>query len=90
MRVFFWNTRGMGKKSRVGLLKDFMFRQKVDIVGVQETIKQNFSDAELLSLGAPFSGIGSLLGGIQEEFWSVSETISWRWKIGVWGILCGG
>jgi hypothetical protein len=33
MKALFWNIRGMGKKSRVGLLKEHMFKEQVDIVG---------------------------------------------------------
>ena len=56
MKVLFWNIRGMGKKSRVGLLKEHMFKEQVDIVGIQETIKQTFMEGDLatLSNGRPF------------------------------------
>ena len=56
MKALFWNIRGMGKKSRVGLLKEHMFKEQVDIVGVQETIKHDFTEGELslLSNGRPF------------------------------------
>ena len=47
MKAIFWNIRGMGKKSRVGILKDFILREGVDIVGVQETIKQFFSTRQI-------------------------------------------
>lgn len=46
MRALFWNMRGFGRKDRRKQLKDYIIQEKLDIVGLQETIKQNFSDQE--------------------------------------------
>lgn len=77
MRALLWNIRGMGKKARGGQLKDFISRENIDIVGIQETIKQNFQDNELkdLSGGVPFlwnwlpaSGhSGGILVGVKDD-----------------------
>ena len=68
MKVLFWNIRGLGKKSRVGQLKDLMARERIDIVGLQETIKQDFSLLDLLS----FSPGGGLFGiGYQQIGWAL-------------------
>ena len=50
MKVLFWNIRGMGKKSRMGLHKDIIYKEIVDIVGIQETIRRDFADWEMLAL----------------------------------------
>lgn len=46
----------MGKAARVGQLKEIINKERADIVGIQETIKKDFSDIELrgLSSGIPF------------------------------------
>lgn len=56
MRIIFWNIRGIGKKARIRQLKDMMAKEKTDIIGLQETIKQGFQDFELhdFSNGVPF------------------------------------
>jgi len=50
MRVLFWNIRGLGKLARVRQLKELVANEKVDIIGIQETIKQTFSPHDLDSL----------------------------------------
>ena len=50
MKALFWNTRGMGKPSRVRLLKDLISQEQFELVGVQETIKQHFFLQELEAL----------------------------------------
>ena len=57
MRVLFWNIRGLGKLARVRQLKELVANEKVDIIGIQETIKQTFSPHDLDSLapGGMFS-----------------------------------
>jgi exonuclease III len=45
-----WNIRGLGKTARMRQLSELMIKEKVDIVGVQETIKQSFSLRELQRL----------------------------------------
>jgi exonuclease III len=43
MKALICNVRGLGGMARVRQLKEIMGREKVDIVGLQETIKQSFS-----------------------------------------------
>ena len=50
MKALFWNIRGMGKPSRVRLLKDLISQEQFELVGVQETIKQHFFLQELEAL----------------------------------------
>lgn len=48
MRVLLWNIiRGVGRLARTRQLKELMTKEKVDVIGVQETIKQDFSSREL-------------------------------------------
>lgn len=50
MKIIFWNIRGMGKLARLRQLKEMIGREKPDIIGLQETIKQHFKDGELEAL----------------------------------------
>jgi len=50
MKMLFWNIRGMGKQARVRHLKDLVAQEQIDIIGIQETIKQSFSTQELENL----------------------------------------
>jgi exonuclease III len=56
MKFFFWNIRGFGQSDRKRQLKRFLRQSRFDVVGLQETIKVDFSDRELASLveGLPF------------------------------------
>ena len=42
MKFLFWNIRGLGRAARRKQLKDFIYFENLDVVGVQETIKNNF------------------------------------------------
>ena len=50
MRCLFWNIRGFGRKGRRQQLKSFLKRNKIDIIYLQETIRQDFSMSELQNL----------------------------------------
>jgi len=50
IKALIWNVRSLGNKSRVRQLRELIQKEHVDIVGLQETIKQDFSYAELESL----------------------------------------
>lgn len=50
MRFLFWNVRGLGKGSRRRQVREFINDHNLEVVGLQETIKNSFSDAELLEL----------------------------------------
>lgn len=47
MRMMFWNVRGLGKAHRRALIKNHILQENLDIVAIQETIKQDFQDWEL-------------------------------------------
>ena len=50
MRALFWNIRGFGHVGRRTQLKEYMRKEDIDIVGLQETIKANFRFHELLAI----------------------------------------
>ena len=50
IRLFDWNLRGFGQEGRRNQLREHMRREDVDIVGLQETIRQDFSIQELEGL----------------------------------------
>jgi len=50
MRFLFWNVRGLGKGSRRRQVRDFIDEHNPEVVGLQETIKEYFSDSELYDL----------------------------------------
>ena len=47
MRLLFWNVRGLGKSNRRDLVKKHVLQESLDLVALQETIKQDFEDWEL-------------------------------------------
>lgn len=47
MRIAFWNVRGLGKPYRRGLVRNHILQEDIHIFGLQETIKQDFSNGEL-------------------------------------------
>ena len=77
MRVLIWNMRGFGRRGRRNQLREYLRKVKVDIIILQETIRQSFSDHELrsLELGGlftwnwlPASGMsGGMLLGIRDS-----------------------
>jgi hypothetical protein len=50
MRALIWNFRGFGSKDRKRQLREFLRKEEVDIIGLQETIWQTFSKEELNGL----------------------------------------
>jgi len=50
MRILFWNVRGLGRAYRRGWIKEHILAEDLDIVALQETIKQDFTDSELKEL----------------------------------------
>lgn len=56
MRLLFWNIRGLGNARRRRQLRELVFEQKVEIICLQETIKDSLTDKELKDLlGGHFS-----------------------------------
>ena len=50
MRFIFWNIRGFGHAGRRTQLKEFIREEGIDVVGLQETIKADFSHRDLLAV----------------------------------------
>ena len=83
MKALIWNVRGLGNKSRVRQLRELIQKEQVDIVGLQETIKQDFSYAELESLApgglfswkwTPAQGhSGGILLGVKQDILQVEN-----------------
>jgi len=82
IRSFIWNIRGFGNEGRQRQLKEHLRREDVDIVGLQETIRQDFRPSELEGLSRhkfawnwlPASGhSGGILLGAKEETFEVED-----------------
>jgi exonuclease III len=86
MKIMFWNVRGLGKGFRRSLVKDHVIQEDLDVVALQETIKQNFDDIELkeLSGNRDFTWIWSsarghswgLITGVKSESLEIEESVS--------------
>ena len=50
MRVLSWNVRDLGNAARRGQVRTYIHKERIDIVGLQETVKQDFSNHELNEL----------------------------------------
>jgi hypothetical protein len=50
MRILCWNIRGLGSKGRRKQLKQWVVSQNVEVICLQETMKENFSIAKLRGL----------------------------------------
>ena len=57
MKIFVWNVRGLGKLARHRQIRDYIFQEKVYVVGLQKTLREDFSDSFLhdLSGDLPFA-----------------------------------
>jgi hypothetical protein len=91
MKALIYNIRGFGRLGRRSQLKDYIQRDRMDLIGLQETIKQDFSMAELRSLECggqfvwnwlPATGhSGGMLLGFRDESFEVGD-----WKKGTFFI----
>jgi exonuclease III len=50
MRAAGWNMRGFGRSGRRTQLHDFIRKEQLDIIFLQETMRQDFTDQELRGL----------------------------------------
>jgi len=50
MRILFWNIRGLNSGGRKKRLGELMIKHQVDVIYLQETIKQHFTPKELANL----------------------------------------
>ncbi|CAM0912939.1 unnamed protein product [Alopecurus aequalis] len=82
IRFFDWNSRGFGQEGRRKHLSEYIRREDVDIVGIQETLRQDFSIEELQGLSPhkfvwqwlPTAGhSGGILLGTKEETFEVDD-----------------
>jgi exonuclease III len=81
MKVDGWNLRGFGRSGRKTQLKDFIRKEALDIIFLQETMRQEFTDQELRGLvnGEMFhwhwrSAVGrsgGMLMGVKDEAFEV-------------------
>ena len=83
MRCMFWNVRGLGTAHRRGLVLKHVIQENLDIVGIQETIKQEFSDQELKDMSGTVDFVwkwipakghsGGLLLGVKLESFEIEQ-----------------
>ena len=80
MRILSWNVRGLGKKARKRQVRDYVTKEKIDIVGLQETMKQDFTDHDLHELAGGANLIWFWLPATRNLEVSYLESIMIRWK----------
>ncbi|KAE8778785.1 putative NOT transcription complex subunit VIP2 [Hordeum vulgare] len=77
MKLLCWNIRGFGLTGRRRQLIEYLRQEEIDIVGLQETIRQDFSMHELHRLSRqwlPAAGhSGGILLGVREDAFSVED-----------------
>jgi exonuclease III len=81
MKGAFWNIRGLNKTIRVKTVSDLIKMYSLDFLGIQESKKENFSDAFLNAMDkifcwkyVPANGSGILMGF--KSF--VYDIVSWQ------------
>ena len=84
MNAIFWNVRGISAAGRKPLIIDTLAKTHADVIGFQETKKEEFSPSYLKSLighrdfawhHLPATGTaGGILVGVEQD---VFEVISW-------------
>jgi exonuclease III len=84
MRALIWNFRGFGNRGRRNQLKDYLRKYKVDILFLQETIRQDFSlqELEVFEFGDKFywtwlpavGQSGGMLMGLRDSTFEVGAT----------------
>jgi exonuclease III len=93
MKVMFWNVRGLGRGSRRSLVRNHIISDNLEVVALQETIKQNFEDWELRELAgnqsfswcwSPSKGhSGGMMIGIRSDSLEVEDHIYEAYFMGV-------
>jgi hypothetical protein len=83
MRFMFSNIRGFGKLARRRQIREYLSEENMDGMGLQETMKESFSDRELqeISGGAQFKwcwkGLhghsSGILMGIKEDVYEMED-----------------
>ena len=83
MRIFIWNVRGLGKPARRGQLRDYILKERIDIIGLQETTKIDFSRKDLAELAGDQNFIWNWLP-VKENLGGFSlglRLICWNYRI---------
>ena len=85
MKLMFWNVRGLGKTHRRSLVRDHVLSESLDLIALQETIKQSFDDWELKDLAGniDFNWIWNpsrghsrgLIMGVRTESFEIEDSI---------------
>jgi len=83
MKILFWNIRGLNSGGRKKQLGELLSKHQVDVVCLQETIKQKFTNRELTSLAGgqdmpwewirPEGRSGGLLIGADKDCLEITE-----------------
>jgi exonuclease III len=83
MRFMFWNIRGFGNPARRRQIREYIREEKLDAIGLQETIKEEFSNKDLNDIvgGLQFRWFwqsakghsGGILMGVREEFLEIED-----------------
>lgn len=85
MKFLFWNVRGLGKSHRRSLVRNHILNENLDLVALQETIKQDFEDWELKELAGniDFNWLwtparvysGGMIMGVRVESFEVEDSV---------------
>ena len=83
MKILMWNVRGLGKPARRAQVREYVAREKIDIIGLQETVKTEFSNQDFQEIGGmtafywfclPAKGrSGGILIGVKGDSYEVED-----------------
>jgi hypothetical protein len=82
MKILFWNIKDFVKPSRRKHIKDFIKQEGLAGIGLQETMKRDFTQSEL---GEISGGGGGFQMGVERLSWS----LRWDTDGGQRGLLSG-
>lgn len=95
MKILFWNVRGVGKPHRRKLVANHVLQDDLDVVAIQETIKQDCNDKvlkdmagnkNLLWLWTPARGhFGGMALGINSDLLEIEQSRSLHYS--VWALV---
>jgi exonuclease III len=93
MKIMFWNVRGLGKSYRRSLVRNHIISENLEMVALQETIKQDFEDWELKELAGsqdfswfwtPSKGhSGGMIMGVKTQNLEVEESVFEHFFMGI-------
>lgn len=93
MRIMFWNVRGLGVAHKRGLILKHILQESLDMVAIQETIRQGFSDRDLKEMAgsnsyawhwSPSRGhSGGLIFGVKEDSFEIENVHKADFFIGI-------